>query len=141
MPTAYVTRAVQFNAAHRYFRPEWSEARNIEMFGTAAHVHGHGHTYHCLVTVRGRTDPMTGMIVDLAMLDRILHEEIIERFDCRHLNHDVPEFEFGRKVPTGEELCLDIWGRVSARLPEGCTLDRVRVQEQPNLYAEYRGEE
>jgi len=140
MPTAYLTRTVQFSAAHRYFRPEWSEAKNAEVFGKCAAPNGHGHTYQCAVTVRGRVDGPTGMAVNLATLDRILAEEVVSRLDHRHLNLDLPEFAFGRTVPTGEELCLDIWRRVAARLPEGCTLATVRVQEEPALFAEYRGE-
>lgn len=137
MPTAYLTRTVQFSATHRYFRPEWSEQKNAEVFGTCTSAHGH--TYRCLVTVRGAVDRATGMVADLAALDRILAEEVAARFDQRSLN-EVPEFAPGHALPTGEELCLDIWRRVSARLPAGCALAAVRVQEEPALYAEYRGE-
>lgn len=140
MPTAYLTRAVQFSAAHRYYRSDWSAERNAEAFGKCASPHGHGHTYQCLVTVKGTPHPETGMVIDLRLLDRVLEEEIVRRFDHRHLNHDVPEFSDGQTVPTGESLCLDIWKRVAARLPAGCRLDRVRVQEEPALFAEYRGE-
>lgn len=140
MPTAYLTRVVQFAAAHRYFRPEWDAQRNSETFGVCAREHGHGHTYQCAVTVRGTPDPVTGMVVDLGHLDRLLAEEVVQRFDHRHLNLDVAEFAYGRTVPTGEMLCLDIWARVTPRLPRGCTLSLVRVQEEPALYAEYRGE-
>jgi 6-pyruvoyltetrahydropterin/6-carboxytetrahydropterin synthase len=140
MPVAYLTRAVQFSAAHRYFRPEWTEARNQSAFGRCAAEHGHGHTYQCLVTVRGAVDPTTGMAIDLAGLDRILADEVVGRYDHRHLNLDLPEFAYGKTVPTGEELCLEIWRRVGARLPSGCGLAVVRVQEEPALYAEYRGE-
>jgi len=140
MATAYLTRTVQFSAAHRYFRPEWSEAKNAETFGKCAAPHGHGHTYQCSVTVRGRVDDTTGMAADLGLLDRILAEEVVARLDHRHLNLDLPEYAYGRTVPTGEALCLDIWRRVAARLPGGCTLASVRVQEEPALFAEYRGE-
>lgn len=140
MPTAYLTRTVQFSAAHRYFRPEWSAVRNVEVFGACAAEHGHGHTYLCRVTVKGTPEHETGMIVDLAALDRILEEEVVQRLDHKHLNYDVPEFAYGRTVPTGEALCLDIWSRVAQRLPAGCALAAVRVQEEPALYAEYRGE-
>lgn len=140
MPTAYLTRTVLFSAAHRYFRPEWSAERNAAAFGACASEHGHGHTYQCRVTVKGSPDPLTGMIVDLTLLDHILDEEVLRRFDHRHLNLDVPEFAYGRTVPTGEALCLDIWRRVAPRLPAGCTLAVVRVEEGPTLYAEYRGE-
>jgi 6-pyruvoyltetrahydropterin/6-carboxytetrahydropterin synthase len=92
------------------------------------------------VTVRGATDPVTGMVLDLAVLDRAMTEEIVQRFDHRHLNLDMPEYAYGRTVPTGEMLCVDIWNRLEPRLPQGCRLAVVRVQEDPLLYAEYRGE-
>jgi len=140
MPVCSLTRVVRFAASHRYFRPEWSAARNAEVFGPCAREHGHGHTYECTVTVSGPTDPVTGMVLDLAALDRAMHEEIVQRFDHRHINLDVPEFAYGRTVPTGEMLCVDIWRRLAPRLPAGCALTAVRVQEDPLLFAEYRGE-
>jgi len=141
VPTAYLTRTVQFSAAHRYYRPEWSEARNAEVFGACGSPNGHGHTYACQVTVKGRVDPETSMCVDLAALDRILREEVVGRYDHRHLNLDLPEFAYGRTVPTGEALCVEVWRRVAARLPGSCALALVRVQEEPALWSEYRGED
>ena len=141
MSTAYLTRIVQFAAAHRYFRPEWSAARNSAVFGACFSPHGHGHTYTCAVTVKGQVDPTTAMVADLGALDRLLHEEVVARYDHRHLNLDAPEFAYGQTVPTGEALCVEIWRRVAPRLPSGCALAAVRVQEEPALWAEYRGEE
>ena len=138
MPTAYLSRIVRFDATHRYFRPEWSAAKNAEAFGASASPHAHA--YQCVVTVRGTMDPRTGMVLDLRAFDRILAEEVVARFDRKDLTLDVPEFAPGHALPTGEELCLDIWRRVAARLPARCSLAVVRVQEDPTLYAEYRGE-
>lgn len=138
MTVAYLTRVVQFDAQHRYFRPDWSAERNAAVFGGAGQ--DHGHRYECRVTVRGTPDPVTGMVIDLALLDRLIHEEVLQRFDRRHINLDVAEFAYGRTVPTGEMLCLDIWRRITQRLPAGSALALVRVQEDPSLYAEYRGE-
>lgn len=140
MPTCYLTRVVQFKAEHRYFRPEWTGERNAARFGDAAREPGHGHAYQCAVTVRGTPDPTTGMVMDLGALDTVLSEEVVRRFDRRHMNRDLPEYAYGKIVPTGEMLCLDVWRRVAARLPTGCALTLVRVQEDPTLYAEYRGE-
>ena len=138
MPVCYLTRVVEFNAEHRYFRPEWSADQNARAFGEAAR--DHGHAYQCAVTVRGTPDPVSGMVVDLALLDRVLAEEVVQRFDRRHINRDVPEYAYGKNVPTGEMLCQDVWRRVAQRLPTGCALSAVRVQEAPQLFAEYRGE-
>jgi len=132
-----VTRVVSFLASHHYVRPEWPAQRNAETFGASARPHDHA--YQCAVTVRGTPDPTTGMIVDLALLDRVLDEEVVQRFGGRHINADIADFSDGRTVPTGEMLCLDIWRRIAPRLAGACTLDTVRVQEDPTLYAEYRG--
>lgn len=137
-PIAYLTRVVEFTATHRLFKPEWSAERNAEAFGASAAAHAH--TYRCAVTLAGAVDMGAGTITSLAAFDRILAEEVVERFAGKDLNRDLPEYAPGRILPTGEALCLDVWKRVAARLPAGCRLACVRVQEDPSLYAEYRGE-
>lgn len=140
MPSAHLTRVVSFCAAHRYFRPEWSHEHNQEIFGQCANEHGHGHNYQCCVTVVGTVAEDTGMVIDLTTLDAILREEVTDRFDHRFINHDVPDFAFGKRIPTSEMLAVYVWERVSHRLPGDVRLESVRVQEGPHLYAEYRGE-
>ena len=137
MAFAYLTRAVTFPAVHRYRRPDWSDAQNRDAYGATADEHSHD--YRCEVTVRGPLDQSTGMIIDLVALDRILAEEVLQRFSGRRIHVDVPEFA-GGALPTGEMLALDIWQRVAKRLPGGCTLDSVKVAEDATLWSEYRGE-
>jgi 6-pyruvoyltetrahydropterin/6-carboxytetrahydropterin synthase len=134
------TRVVVFSAAHRYFRPDWSSERNADVFGPYAGEHGHGHRYECHVTVAGPMADDTNMVIDLQRFDALLHREITERFDHRHINYDVPEFAFGKTIPTVEALAVYIWERVTAGLPDGVRLACVRLYEDPQLYAEYRGE-
>lgn len=141
MPTARLTRAVRFSAAHRYWRPDWSAERNREAFGACAHEHGHGHNYRCLVTVAGAVDGETGMVMDLGALDALLAREVRERFDHRHINHAVPEFAFGRTIPTAEALAVYVWSRIVPALPEGVRLVTVRIEEEPDLHADYHGED
>ncbi len=141
MSTVRLTRVVAFSAAHRYHRPEWSAERNREVFGACANEHGHGHRYECAVTVAGTPHPETSMVMDLGAFDRVLQQEISDRLDHRHLNHDVPEFAFGKEVPTVEALAVHIWNRIAPHLPEGVRLEQVRVHEEPHLYAEYDGAE
>ena len=140
MTGARLTRAVTFRATHRYFRPDWSPERNAATFGDCAIAPGHEHVYQCRVTVSGTVSPETGMIMDLRLLDRLLDEEVTRRFDGHHINEDVPEFAPGRTIPTGEALAIFVWGRLAPRLPAGIQLRSVRVQEAPDLFAEYRGE-
>lgn len=137
MSRASLTRAVEFPAGHRYHRPEWDAARNEALFGPCSRAPGHGHNYRVEVTVRGEIDPETGMIVDLAVLDRLLREIVREPMDHAFLN-DLPEFAAGM-IPTTENLARVVWERVSPALPSLCALTRVRVLEDRNLWADYQG--
>jgi len=137
MPSTSLTRRVAFAAAHRYRRPEWSDAENEATFGACARPSYHGHGYTCDVTVRGPVDERTGFCVDLALLDRILAEEVRARFDHRNINVDVPEFADGRLVPTGENLARFICERVQAALGTRATVVRVTVAEDQTLSATY----
>jgi 6-pyruvoyltetrahydropterin/6-carboxytetrahydropterin synthase len=139
MSDTFLTRRVRFAAAHRYWREEWSEARNREVFGPCANPHGHGHTYAVEVTVAGPVDPETGFVVDLGRLDGVLREAILEPLDHHHINHAVPRFGEGGQVPTTENLAAWIWPRVAERLPAGVRLHRVRLREDDTLWADYFG--
>jgi len=135
-----LTRVVRFHAEHHYHRPEWSDERNRLAFGAAAIPPGHAHDYRCAVTVAGTVEPLTGGIMDLGLLDRILSEEVVQPLDGRHLNRDIPEFGYGKAIPTGEMLAGYLYRRIAARLPAGVRLERVRVEEDATLYADCTGE-
>lgn len=139
MPVS-LTRSVGFRATHRYFKPEWSVEVNRSRFGWTAEEPGHAHDYRCSVTVSGPLDPDTDMILDLPALDRILAEEVIERLDGRHLNLDLPEFAYGRLLPSCEALARHLFQRIAARLPAGVTLTRVRIAEDASLHADCTGD-
>lgn len=137
---ASLTRRVTFAAAHRYRRPDWSEEKNLEVFGSCSRPSYHGHNYACEVTVSGEIDPETGFVVDLAALDGILREEVTERFDHRNINADVPEFADGKLIPSGENLARFIFGRVQERLNGRASVTRVTVAEDATLSATYTGD-
>ena len=95
----YLTRQVRFSAAHRYFLPDLSDEENRRLFGSSAGPSGHGHDYLCEVTVRGQTDPDTGLVVNLTELKRLLQECVVEPLDREYLTAAHP---FCRgQVPTG----------------------------------------
>jgi 6-pyruvoyltetrahydropterin/6-carboxytetrahydropterin synthase len=137
---ASLTRRVAFAAAHRYRRPEWDDARNAAAFGLSAREHYHGHSYTCHVTVSDGIDPSTGMVVDLGRLDRVLATEIVDRFDHRNINLDVPEFGEGRLIPTGENLARFICERVQAALGSRPRVIEVRISEDASLSSAYRSQ-
>jgi 6-pyruvoyltetrahydropterin/6-carboxytetrahydropterin synthase len=123
---------------HRYYRPEWSEERNREVFGSLADPPGHGHDYRCGVTVAGTVDGM-GTVVDLRLLDGILHDEVLTPLAGKHLNLDLPTFAYGQTLPTCEAIAAYLFPRIAARLPAGVVLERVRIEEDPTLYADCTG--
>jgi 6-pyruvoyltetrahydropterin/6-carboxytetrahydropterin synthase len=140
MPSASLTRRITFSAAHRYSRPEWTEEKNASTFGACAWKNFHVHSYVCDVTITGPIDPKTGFVVDLGLLDRILKEQVKDRFDHRNINLDVPEFADGKLVPTGENLARFIFERVTKDLPSQASVTRVTVGEDDSLSATYSRE-
>jgi len=139
MPRAYLTRRVKFASAHRYRRPEWSDEQNEKVFGLCSRPSYHGHSYLCDVTVAGEIDPLTGFVFPLDDLDRILTEEVRDRFDHRNINTDVPEFSEGGLVPTNENLARFIFDKVAKHMPGTTEVIEVRVAEDDALSATYRG--
>lgn len=140
MPSASLTRRLSFSAAHRYSRPEWSKEKNASTFGACAWPNFHGHSYVCDVTVTGPIDDKTGFVIDLVVLDRILTEQVKDRFDHRNINLDVSEFADGKLVPTGENLARFIFERVEMELPKPAKVIRVTVGEDDRLSATYSRE-
>jgi 6-pyruvoyltetrahydropterin/6-carboxytetrahydropterin synthase len=135
VPSVVVTRRFTFSAAHRYARPEWSDAENRDRFGRLASIHGH--TYTLDVTVRGPIDPRTGMVIDLEELKQVVGEAVITRFDHTFINDD-PAFPPG-VLPTTENLVRVAWDLLIAKLGAE-RLASVRLWEDPTLYVDYRGE-
>lgn len=130
MPTAYLTRVVEFTASHRF--------PNTPEFGTASK--DHSHRYRCFVTVKGRFDPTQGGIIGLKTFDALLQQEIVARFDGRHINEDIATFAAGTWLATGEAVAVYVWERIVTGLPKGVALHCVRIEEGPHLYSEYYGE-
>jgi 6-pyruvoyltetrahydropterin/6-carboxytetrahydropterin synthase len=139
MPTVHITRRERFCASHRLARADWSDDRNLEVFGKCSNPNGHGHNYVLWVTVSGRQDPETSFVTDLSMLSRIIKEHVIDHIDHRNIDVDVP-FMRGRQSST-ENLCVAIWEQLAAPVNAlGVTLRCVKVEETENNYAEYHGE-
>ncbi|GER82614.1 MAG: 6-carboxytetrahydropterin synthase [Thermogemmatispora sp.] len=137
MATVYLTRRASFSASHRLWSEALSERENWELYGKCANPNGHGHNYTLEVTLRGEPDPHTGMLMNLAELREIMHREIVDQVDHRHLNYDVPWLR--ESIPTTENLVIKFWERLEAALPPGL-LYEVRLIETDNNSASYRGE-
>lgn len=138
MPSS-LSRVVRFHARHRLWRGDWSAERNREVFGALAQTHPHDYT--CEVTVAGVVDPVSGMIMDLALLDQLLEEVVVARLAGKDLNREVDPFQAGLPLPTCEALAQQIFARLRFRLPAGVSLHRVRIAEDATLHADCTGME
>lgn len=135
-----LTRRATFSASHYYWNPNWTDERNHAVFGRCANRNGHGHNYTLEVTVTGQISPVSGFVVDLKWLKDLIEREVMEVYDHRHLNLEVPEF--ASTIPTTENIAIAIWNRLAAPVATagGATLSRIRVYETADIFAEYRGE-
>ena len=133
---ASLTKTFGFSAAHRLHSLALSDEENRAVFGKCNNLHGHGHNYELEVTVKGPIAPQTGMILDLGALMEIVQEEVLERFDHKHLNQDTAEFR--TLNPTGENIIKVIWDLLKPRL--GDHLAKVGLWETPKNFFEYYGE-
>lgn len=132
---AFLSLRTHFAAAHRLAREELSQAENEAIYGKCARVHGHGHNYLLEVTVRGVIDARTGMVCDLAAVQQLVQDLVVERFDHTFLNKDVAYF--ASCVPTAENIALHIADLLNGPIAAlGARLHKVRLQESPNNAAE-----
>lgn len=134
----YITRRERFNAAHRLFKPEWDDARNLEVFGKCANPNWHGHNYVLFVTVKGPVDPNLGFVVNLKTVSQIIREYIIEKLDHKNLNLEV-DFLKGR-IMSIENLSIAIWDELDPHIKAlGCELHKIKLEETENNFVEYYG--
>ena len=131
-----VCRRVNFNAAHRLYRKDWSDEKNDAVFGKCNNPNFHGHNYVMEVWIEGDIDAETGYVIDLKILKDIIKEEIVERFDHRNLNLDCSEFE--NLIPTAENIILVSWNLLRSRLDKKFNL-RLKLWETENNIFEYEG--
>jgi 6-pyruvoyltetrahydropterin/6-carboxytetrahydropterin synthase len=136
MSTVLLTKRIEFAAAHRYLKPEWDEAKNRAVFGLCYNPPAHGHNYMVEVTVSGEVDPKTGMVVNLFDLKRTLLN-VLEEFDHKNLNLDMPYFE--DRIPTSENIARVLWTKLATQKTIG-TLHAIRLYEDEDLYADVTAE-
>jgi 6-pyruvoyltetrahydropterin/6-carboxytetrahydropterin synthase len=133
----HLTRVYEFAASHRLDVPSLSLDENLELFGKCNNAAGHGHNYVLEVAVSGVPDGATGMIADLGAIDKVVEDEVVGRYDHKHLNEDIPEFK--GLNPTTEVVTRMIWKRLEGKLP--AKLHKVLVRETARNIFEYSGED
>ncbi len=134
----YITRRERFSAAHRMFRQDWSDEKNLEVFGKCSNSNWHGHNYILWVTIKGELVENHGFVMNLNILKKIISEKVIEKLDHRNINLDV-DFMKG-KIATTENLAITIWGELNPEIEKhGAMLHCIKIEETENNYIEYYG--
>ena len=131
-----VYRTAHFNAAHRLNVPQWTDEQNKAFFGLCNNSNFHGHNYDLQVCVEGEIDEVSGYLIDMKVLKTYIDEEVIEAFDHKNLNLDVPEFK--ELNPTAENIVWVIWNKLRNRLEDRFELS-VRLYETPRNFVEFNG--
>jgi 6-pyruvoyltetrahydropterin/6-carboxytetrahydropterin synthase len=130
-----ITKKFEFSASHRYYNDDWSAEKNDQVFGLCVSPHGHGHNYELHVSIAGRIDPDTGMIINLTELKHIV-KEVLDGFDHKFLNLDTPYFT--DKIPTTENIAQVLFDLIDKKLSgsEIMRLQKIRLYERHDLYAD-----
>jgi 6-pyruvoyltetrahydropterin/6-carboxytetrahydropterin synthase len=134
----FITRRERFNAAHRLFRGDWDDSRNMEVFGKCSNPNWHGHNYELFVTVKGEVNPQLGYLIDLKNLSELIRELIVDKLDHKNVNLEV-EFMHARMAST-ENLAIAIWEQLEKPVQDmGALLHCVKLCETENNFVEYYG--
>ncbi len=133
-----LTRRYRFAASHRLHSEQFSDSENRALYGKCNNPHGHGQDYVLEVRVSGPLDPASGQVVNVAALDRLVGESVVQDFDHKYMNADVPEFL--ELVPTSENILRVIEERLAAHWQsvfpgEWPRLEAIRLREtRRNLF-------
>lgn len=125
-----VNRKAHFNAAHRLYNPNWSDAKNDEVFGLCNNVNYHGHNYNLIVSVTGDVNPETGYVIDMKILKDIITNQVTSKMDHKNLNLDVKEFE--HLIPTAENIVIVCYNLIREVLPSNLTLQVTLFETERN---------
>lgn len=134
--TVTVCRREHFNAAHRLHNPNWSDEKNVAVFGKCNNPNYHGHNYELVVKLTGNVDPDTGYVYDLKKLKDLVNQEIISRFDHKNLNLDTEEFK--SLNPSAENIAIVVWNLLRKKISEEYTL-AITLYETDRNFVEYNG--
>ena len=109
-----VIRKEHFNSAHRLHNPNWSDDKNLSFYGKCNNHNFNGHNYDLEVIVTGDVDVESGYLIDMKVLSDMIKEEVLDAFDHKNLNLDVPDFK--NLNPTAENIIVVIYKKLRKKL-------------------------
>lgn len=131
-----VSRKAHFNAAHRLYNNQWTDARNANVFGKCANPNYHGHNYELIVSVRGEIHPETGFVMDMKVLKDLIREEVEDKFDHKNLNEEVEVFK--SLNPTAENISVVIFNNLRPKIDKELDL-KITLYETPRNFVSFEG--
>jgi len=134
--TVTVHRKAHFNAAHRLYNADWSDARNATVFGKCANPNYHGHNYELIVGITGKINKDTGFVMDMKVLKELIEVEIEAKFDHKNLNLEVKAFK--TLNPTAENIAVVIWQILHQKIDSKLEIE-VTLYETPRNFVTYKG--
>jgi 6-pyruvoyltetrahydropterin/6-carboxytetrahydropterin synthase len=135
MPMVRLSQKFEFSATHRLHNPGLSDADNRATYGKCNNPHGHGHNYEVQVTLAGEPDA-NGVLSDIPGFERIVAATVIDRFDHKNLNVELPEFR--ELIPSVENIARVIYRLLKPKFGgSGAALAAVTVWETPKTWCEY----
>jgi len=135
LPMTRYSEKFEFAASHRLHNPQLSDEENRKRFGKCNHPNGHGHNYALEVTLRGQPRD-DSVMVNVPEFERVVKESVIDQFDHKNINLDVPEFR--ELIPTVENISMVIFRMLKNRLAGiGAELASVTVWETSKTWCEY----
>ena len=131
-----VSRKAHFNAAHKLYRPDWTDKKNDQVFGKCANKNFHGHNYELIVSLTGEIDKETGYVYDLGKLKGIIKSEVEDYLDHKNLNLDINDFK--NLNPSAENIAVLIYNRLIKYFDDSYKL-KITLYETPRNFVEYSG--
>lgn len=133
----YITRKEHFSSSHKLENPNFSDEKNLEIFGKCTNFHGHN--YYIEVTLCGEPDRDSGYLMDLKLLKKILLEDVVDKVDHKFLN----EVEmFKGIIPTTEHMAEKFWEILKPRIEAESPIAKlysIKLYETEKNWVEYRG--
>jgi 6-pyruvoyltetrahydropterin/6-carboxytetrahydropterin synthase len=129
----YFSEKFEFAATHTLWNKDFSEQKNLEIFGKCANPTGHGHNYIIEVTIK---EPAGGDTFHISDFESIVDNELIRIVDHKNLNLDVEQFS--KTNPTVENIAIFAWNRLFGKFGDAL-LHCVTVWENDKTCCSYYG--
>jgi len=134
-PMVRLSQKFEFSASHRLHNPELSDDENRRLFGKCNNPLGHGHNYVVQVTLAGQPDA-NGLIIAVPQFEQIVSQTVIEPFDHRNLNAEIPQFK--DLIPSVENIAMVVFKLLKPKFADTpARLAGVTVWETPKTWCEY----